>query len=246
MCGITGLIAPNGVSKYVWELFLNVWESMEMRGTDASGIAIWLDDGRFFIVKQPVPASILSAKIAKLRIPLNDVRVVIAHARAATSGTPLNNENNHPIYEVLGNELIAIVHNGHVYSYKLSKKREVDTDYFLGLVRDRKEFNDDVIRDTLDVITGSYAILLSNGKSLYFARNSNPLEIIQFDDGSVLFASQFYEHVIGKELKQYVHSVEPYKLFKIDANDGEVKLVSELTKAYTFTYAYGYGVKSYE
>ena len=242
MCGITGLVS-SGVTKYVWELFLRVWSSMELRGTDASGIAIWLDDDRFFIVKQPVPASVLASKIERLRIPLDEVRVAIAHARAATSGTPLNNENNHPIYEVLGNELIAVVHNGHVSSYKLNKKRDVDTDYFLGLVRERKEFSDDIIKDTLDAVYGNYAILMSNGKTLYFARNSNPLEMVQFDDGSILFASQFYDDVI-KDLKKYVMDVEPYKLYKADDRSGEVKLVSELLRTYTFTY--GYGVKSYE
>ncbi len=236
MCGIIGLISKsfNGISKDTWELFLKVFGRLEVRGDKASGIVIWLDDGRFFITKQPIPSSQLAEKLSTMEIPLNKITMILGHAREPTQGSPYNNENNHPLYEIINNRLVAMVHNGHVYATKpsLQKKREVDSDYFLSLTRQNNVYDDAVIKETFRYVYGAYAVIFGDGKTMYMARNTNPLEqYIPPTQDAIIFASSFYDIVKG------ANAVEPYKIYKVSITDPVIREIAEIS---TYTYYNGY------
>ncbi len=210
-----------------WKEYLDVWKWMEARGEDASGIAIYYNNNKLTLSKMPIPSSIHSSYFAKLNIPIKNIKLSIAHARAATSGSPIKNENNHPLYQYLDGKLITLVHNGVIFSGN-ERIREVDSDSLFYYIRKEKEFNDNVMIKTLENTTGTLAILITDGDVLYFYRNTSPLEYVEYDN-FIVFASENLNKIYDKEVKK----VEPYKLYKVEY--GEIKEIADInTLGYTY------------
>jgi glucosamine 6-phosphate synthetase-like amidotransferase/phosphosugar isomerase protein len=221
MCGIAGVFVKKSLSKEDFRKYLKAWTLMEARGGDASGIAIYYDNNTLTLSKVPIPSSIHASKFSNLNIPITKIKVSIAHARAATSGTPAINENNHPLYQYLNGKLITLVHNG-VITDERERIRDVDTDSLFYYIRAKKEFNDNIVKETLENIGGTMAILLTDGDKFYFYRNFSPLEYVETDN-FIIFASERLSTIFDRK---EVKDVKPHVLYKID--NGEIQQVAEI------------------
>lgn len=114
MCGIAGFIGLSKKPKATYEIMTSLFDFLEFRGTDASGI--WATEsgknGRVFYHKEPIKSSQFVNKDfwKKLRKP--KINLLLTHARATSRGNghASTNSNNHPF--VSSDKRIGMVHNG--------------------------------------------------------------------------------------------------------------------------------------
>lgn len=132
MCAILGFITTNPNKKNVKKLH-DLYNSLDIRGRDACGIAIYRPwekpKKKFLVSKKAIPVNRWLTEIfPKYEKDIGKSPLVVGHIRAQTQGTPKNPHNNHP---VIGNKYL-LTHNGSVtttsrldsYGYK----GEVDTE----------------------------------------------------------------------------------------------------------------------
>jgi len=163
---------------------------LQVRGTDASGVA-WHDNGNTWVNK----SNIAGAELARqLKDEIGTTGIV--HTRWATQGSPINNDNNHPI-DVNG---IVGVHNGHVsndvelFKRCIDYKRcaQVDSEAaFAFIAHAPKEMT---LVERMKQIRGNAALLWLDAydttETLHAARlTSSPLVMGQTAMGSIVFAS---------------------------------------------------------
>ena len=187
MCGITGMILgnKNRTKKELENLiddFNKLTVACTIRGRHATGVYVVNPDG---IITTKMPLSAEEAintdswqeVMAKVT---NDTIAVIGHVRFYTHGSPLNNENNHPLI----NENIIGVHNGIITNYQDLKTTdvEVDSQAILDSLRvDADSINNgklstEVIAETLKKLRGKFAVVLADirqPKNVYLARDNN-------------------------------------------------------------------------
>ena len=198
MCGIAGLsieypLPPKVLADIICELLCGI----EERGHDASGIAIYYDDGKLYLRKAPILASRLAEMLPYDKLRLEHARYILLHARAASQGDPSDNENNHPLYcwAKAQRRVVCVVHNGIVHPTEAwieeYIEREVDSDAFLAGVRRWGALSLKVIRKTLRAIGGTGAVAWSDGYKLILFRDTNPIatSLIQDPGLALVFAS---------------------------------------------------------
>lgn len=114
MCGISGYIGHPKRPKLSYELITNLFDFLEIRGTDASGV--WGTEfgecGRVVYHKEPIRSSdfIKQEFWHNLRKIKTDLLLVHARATSRGGGNPDKNINNHPF--VSCDKRIGMVHNG--------------------------------------------------------------------------------------------------------------------------------------
>ncbi len=158
MCGIVGYIG----SKNAVELLLNGLESLEYRGYDSAGIAVY-DGEKINIAKEKGRLSGLREILEKNPISGN---AGIGHTRWATHGVP-SVKNSHPHTNEKGT--IAVVHNGIIENHEALKSflrekgynfiSETDTEVIPNLID--YYYDGDLltaVRKTAKKLDGSYAI----------------------------------------------------------------------------------------
>lgn len=108
MCGIAGWIR-NGKKKVSEDELKGLLIMLSTRGVDATGIA-WEDSESIHIMKTDIESDkFVELDEFKENIrSILDAEWVLLHCRQATSGSPSNNKNNHPIFNDKG----MIIHNG--------------------------------------------------------------------------------------------------------------------------------------
>ena len=112
MCGIVGYVGKDNAK----DILLNGLATLEYRGYDSSGVALFEKDG-IEIIKAKGRLSCLSEKIEASGKELAS-GCGIGHTRWATHGEP-SDVNSHPI----GNGRVSIVHNGIIENYRELKFR---------------------------------------------------------------------------------------------------------------------------
>lgn len=218
MCGIAGFIGLSKKPKATYEIMTSLFDFLEFRGTDASGI--WATeagkDGRVFYHKEPIKSSQFVNKDfwKKLRKP--KINLLLAHARATSRGNghASTNSNNHPF--VSSDKRIGMVHNGTIDEATfLSKKyqcfSETDSEVILRIfekgMEDKMELEEipdrishrlGGIKDIWSTITeGAMAVALGereddSQRNLFLFRNDQrPLWLADLRDslGQVFFFS---------------------------------------------------------
>ncbi len=180
MCGIIGYV---GNKHKVSDVLVKGLKSLEYRGYDSSGVAIW-KDSEFFLTKTV-------GKIVNLENKLNssdvlDGNIGIAHTRWATHGKP-SDINSHP--HRVGN--VTIVHNGIIENYLEIKneliekgitfKSETDTEVGAALLSYLYNNGNDcltTIKLFMDKVIGSYALGIvfdDCSDILYAVKKDSPL-----------------------------------------------------------------------
>lgn len=188
MCGIVGYVG----SKNCADVLLNGLSSLEYRGYDSAGIAIF-EDEKIKTVKTCGRLAALRDKLDKEGAPKGDCG--IGHTRWATHGKP-SDENAHPHS---GNK-VTIVHNGIIENYislkaKLEGKgykfiSDTDTEVAAKLI-DYYYHGDplEAIREAVTNIRGSYAfgILFSDiPETIYAIRKDSPLIVAKGENESFI------------------------------------------------------------
>lgn len=224
MCGIAGIIRNPSSTGYnedkVARTFRHLVALSQSRGSDSTGIVIVndkMDENKWsqgrnqrivrprkvIMYKEHVPAEEFirsdGYESAMKRFDEN-TRALFGHTRAATSGTPLDNRNNHP--HLCGN--VIGIHNGVIYGHEQLAKQEglklqsdCDSEVIFALIN---KFIEDgmplekAIYEASKRLRGSYAcaIAITNQEGKYaLFRHGAPLYIRLRSYGNVLmFASE--------------------------------------------------------
>jgi len=137
MCAILGFYTENPSEKHVKKLE-SLFDSMDVRGRDATGVAIfrpWEKKKRFLVSKKAIPvARYMKECFPKLRKEAARSPLVVGHIRAQTQGSPKDANNNHPVigpsYFVTHNGTVATTPRVESYNYR----GEVDTEIIVSLL----------------------------------------------------------------------------------------------------------------
>ena len=215
MCGIGGYYQTgntNNAPKWAKPALRKMWDTLQSRGSDASGIAYESPTGiRHY--KTDKPAFELSGLSMSLAFGMNRTpRWVMFHTRASTHGKPEENRNNHPL---MGSR-IALCHNGVVYNkdsvlskYNVTAKRGVDTEAILVALKNGG------IDAVAKHVEGSMSISWAKGKTMYLWTNGmSPLVIGELYNGDYMYSSTD-EHLMSTGLRfKHVFDAKAGHLYK--------------------------------
>ncbi len=209
MCGIFGMgfLSPCKNPKTIAQLTAELLNSVEVRGTDAAGVA-FVSDTKIHVVKDGVSGSVLSKSIkfknACEEMINENLLQIIGHCRAETKGTYLHNVNNHPVIA----EKVVGVHNGFVmndddlFEYygeqnSITRGGEVDTEIIFRLIDYHNKRNDnnliDSVSSAMAELSGSFACAFTQTEKphiLGLFRLYNPTVIRHYvKDNMILYCS---------------------------------------------------------
>ena len=236
MCGIIGYVkGKKDIDKEVLrDMVHDLLIACQSRGVDATGYG-YIKDGKVVVDKAPGPAM---GFVERLRdIPFDEVQLFVGHTRAATKGSPQNNENNHPIVSKDSGLLIA--HNGVVSSHKdLKQDGEVDSEVILRLIELRQDVVEG-IKYAEDNYTGPSAYVLLGvdfPKKMYIVRSGNPMVLAYLPElDLVLFGST--ERIIRAaiqdkkcHLNYFWEKNKRYEALFQEMDDDAVLTVSSVTR----------------
>jgi len=238
MCGIAGFLNLGLTQREARRLARQLLLEIEYRGKDATGI---YTNGT--IVKAPVRASIF----VKLSIfPKRFGYITLLHTRQATQGTPKNPHNNHPLYS----KRWILVHNGIIYSQRLSKYEyigQVDSEIILSYI---ERYG---LTKALDEIRGTAAIALckrDNPRSIFLWSNHNPSPVGYIPHKALVFASTESAlkdgcRIFGKRLGKFSNVLtfkpETNCLYQITSRG--IREIGDYG-FYYYDYRYDYGYRS--
>lgn len=225
MCGILGLLNPDGITEEELDYFREMLLKNQRRGTDATGMAV---PGS--IIKSPVRASLFIQKNwSKIAPRIIGRTSVIGHGRRASRGSPRINTNNHPIPSENWN--FAMIHNGHVYS-KTIPLESTETDSLMIARSLDLHWDDDLIKtanDSFKEFRGSAVIIniLRDGGFL-IVRRGNPL-LYHNLSGSLFFAQE--EVIFPKAFKGKPFTEIKNNQIAVVFTDGTVDIHELIQKA---------------
>jgi glucosamine--fructose-6-phosphate aminotransferase (isomerizing) len=225
MCGIIGYIGERQAT----EVLLHGLKSLEYRGYDSAGVAVY--DNGINLVKVKGRVSNLEDKI---NVKTAQGAVGIGHTRWATHGEP-SDINSHPHLNETGT--IALVHNGIIENYMPLKEEleskgvkflsETDTEVALGLIdyyyQQDKNLLEAIIKSTKK-IKGSYAFAVissDNPDTIIATRKESPL-IVGIGEGENFIASDI--PAILKYTRD-IYLLEDYEIAIIKKD--EIKIIDQ-------------------
>ncbi len=217
MCGLAGVLiggqADPAAIERIKELFTANLAANEERGKKATGVAVLLEDGSFFIEKGPIRASEFIKTRSYLDFMEKNVNpattIILGHTRRPTKGSFHNNANNHPIR--VGN--IVGVHNGTITNddelflsmdRRKDKNRKrigsVDSEAIFALLDNidtKLAFNKYIarIQKAAYLLVGTYSTLFFNCNlphKLFLLKYNNPISVHYDPELNALFFSSRY------------------------------------------------------
>ena len=237
MCGIIGYTGAKDTVK----ILLDGLETLEYRGYDSAGIALYTPSGIKTIKSK--------GKLAALAEKLKDFGQInsgcgIGHTRWATHGEP-SDRNSHPHFT----ENLALVHNGIIENYAELAEflaangytflSETDTEVAAKLIDFLYSSLKDPIKaifEATKMLKGSYAfgiIFTDAPKAIFCTRKDSPLLATTFDGGGLIasdltailpYAKSFYRLDEG-----IVARVTPFDIDFFDMSFSKVSLKPEHT-----------------
>ena len=125
MCGISGYIGHSKRPRLTFELITSLFDFLETRGTDASGVwgTEFGEEGRVIYHKEPIRSSDFIKKDFWQKLKKIKTDLLLVHARATSrgGGDADNNVNNHPF--VSQDKRIGMVHNGTIEEADFLKEK---------------------------------------------------------------------------------------------------------------------------
>lgn len=209
MCGIVGLFAfnemPDKKSEKIRQesmiiLGTELLQLTQVRGKDATGVAVMFDSGDYMGLKMGIPAEEFVSRFGDTEKDFQGFlniwrrkkavgRIFLGHCRKSSVGNSDDNKNNHPIKigDIIG------IHNGTLTNHdqifkKLDSQRDgtVDSEAIFRLVHHytengTKPFTIAALNEVCNRLNGSYACLTFSG--------NNPFQVAAFrDDRPMEFA----------------------------------------------------------
>ena len=208
MCGIGGIrrFGKDPILKDQVDLLM---VGLQSRGIDASGIALQNGGGKLHLLKNDIPAwQFVTSKPYEtfLKEHLTDeTNIVILHTRMATKGSPVKQNNNHPMFH----NKTAVVHNGVITNddnlfreLNLPRYAETDSD-ILRAILDKEGLSKAGIR-RLSRCMGSVACAAISPEQpdyLLLVRSGSPLICAAYND-LLIWASE--KSIIHKAMRPWV------------------------------------------
>ncbi|GAF74011.1 unnamed protein product, partial [marine sediment metagenome] len=197
MCGIAGIIKLRGQTisdEYIEELVRELLIASEIRGDDATGIAVInteLDKTTTMKGGQKASDFVESKEWSTFKKKFKKGNIILLHTRSATQGSAINNNNNHPFTSKKTHAVL--IHNGIIHN-----DRVLEEEYKIG--RDDSEVDSEIILLLYDLfldmtkvikkIRGSMGMALYHNKHLYLYRNTPPVTVAFLPTrGIIVFAS---------------------------------------------------------
>ncbi len=243
MCGILGFIGQSSDQFKTEQLITELFETMQVRGTDAAGFYCVSSENQIHHYKQPgTSTEIIKTELYK-NLWSKNLELGIFHCRAASVGVgpPSENINNHPF--VSDDYKKSIIHNGLINSkeYEFLKQFfDVQTECDSEIVLRVLEKNDDIIKNIkflFDHTKSSYfaiayAEIQDSIKRLILTRNKHrPLFFVDVrqECGQILFFSTFEIFLsalntlkakdIDIEIYKNFYNIKPYEVFAFELSD---------------------------
>jgi glucosamine--fructose-6-phosphate aminotransferase (isomerizing) len=196
MCGLASFIGKSNNQNLSFDLFQKLFVLLEERGADASGYYCCINNSNeFFTDKKSCTASNFIKNDTWKCLKNYDLDLLLIHTRKTSfnSGSPSDNENNHPFLAL--NTKSALVHNGIIHEYQKLKKQyhcftECDSEILMRILdcnfeeENYLDFRKKQIKGLLGLIKNSeftflLADILSDKKSLWAVKNEHrPLFLI--------------------------------------------------------------------
>ena len=186
----------------------------QSRGTDAAGLYVLNEGGECYVYSAQGSAETLVTSLdywAVLDMIGPTTIAVVGHTRAATTGSPSFNENNHSVVD--GN--LVGVHNGVITNHRSLRSKygaaaDVDSAVILSLLNSRLVDGDYLSQPhlvhSLKELDGSFAIAVADKRQerIFLARNAgSPMEIASNKGrATIWFAST--KEIIAKGLNRSV------------------------------------------
>jgi glucosamine 6-phosphate synthetase-like amidotransferase/phosphosugar isomerase protein len=208
MCGIIGYVgsAREGEWRGTHSLLSALLVESIERGRDATGFVAMTEPldsphrGRVVTDKEPLEApDFVQRNSLWRRLAGRRCRSVVGHVRAATSGTPAVNSNNHPHHGVAGASRFSLVHNGWYTNvrdttdrYALRMRTDCDTEVAARLIEKAGSIPSGMAR-CLAELRGAQALAVLDHRTgtTFLCRDDNrPLWVCRLRDRRrVLYAS---------------------------------------------------------
>lgn len=204
MCGIAGYnVSSDWVDQYLTDdrfetVIREAWLHNLHRGNDAAGFFHVDMDDNTGLFKQALPADKLLEELAADERRFVPAKVFGAHTRAATTGSPAVNANNHPVFM----DGVYVTHNGMISNHVAAKNSYKGRGYIpevdsaaINIALLESDWDDPHdLADKLDRLTGGFAFHAVHrdrpGLSILCRGPSNPLHIAWHPNGGFVYGSE--------------------------------------------------------
>ena len=221
-CGVFAVYAPG---EDVARLTYFGLHALQHRGQESAGIAV--GDGDTVTVTKNL--GLVSRVFKESDLDSLTGNVAIGHTRYSTTGSSTSWENAQPHLSAIGHQVIALAHNGNLVNTTLLRdalkdkgirfRSTTDSEVMTTLVGYFTEKTSHIregIRETMKLIKGAYAVVLTTEDAVYAFRDPNgvrPLVLGKLDDRGWVVASETCAlDIVGAE---FVRDVAPGEMLKI-------------------------------
>ncbi len=221
-CGVVAVYAPD---EDVARLAYFGLHALQHRGQESAGIAV--GDGETVTVIKNL--GLVSKVFRESDLDSLTGQVAIGHNRYSTTGSSTSWENAQPHLSAIGHQVIALAHNGNLVNTSELRdelkgngvrfRSTTDSEVIATLVGHYTQIHDSImagIRETMGLIRGAYAVVLTTEEAVYAFRDPygiRPLALGQLDGVGYVVASETCAlDIMGAA---YVRDVEPGEMVKL-------------------------------
>jgi amidophosphoribosyltransferase len=226
-CGVFAVYAPG---EDVARLAYFGLHALQHRGQESAGIAV----GDHETVTVTKNLGLVSRIFKESDLDSLTGDVAIGHTRYSTTGSSTSWENAQPHLSTIGHQVIALAHNGNlVNTHELREglkdqglrfRSTTDSEVIatlIGYYTQQSHHIREGIRETMKLIRGAYAVVLTTESAIYAFRDPNgvrPLVLGELPDdrGWIIASETCALDIVGAT---YVRDVAPGEMIKI-SNDG--------------------------
>ena len=228
-CGVFGVYAPG---EDVARLTYFGLHALQHRGQESAGIAVG-DDETVTVTKN---LGLVSRVFRESDLDSLTGDVAIGHTRYSTTGSSTSWENAQPHLSAIGNQVIALAHNGNLVNttelrdalhdkglrFRSTTDSEVMTS-LVGYFTQETHHIRDGIRETMKLIRGAFAVVMVTENALYAFRDPHgvrPLVLGKLPDdrGWIVSSETCGLDIVGAE---FVRDVAPGEMLKISGDGVE-------------------------
>jgi len=246
-CGVFAVYAPG---EDVARLTYFGLHALQHRGQESAGIAVG-DNETVTVTKN---LGLVSRVFKESDLDSLTGDVAIGHTRYSTTGSSTSWENAQPHLSAIGHQVIALAHNGNLVNttvlrdalkergirFRSTTDSEVMTT-LVGYFTQKTSHIREGIRETMKLIKGAYAVVLTTENAVYAFRDPNgvrPLVLGKLDERGWIVASETCAlDIVGAT---YVRDIAPGEMLKISDTgvEAEQAIPAEKPSLCMFEYVY--------